>query len=130
MKVPGFEYTKDQFIKWRDFQINYHDLFNVLCEAFDIMEIRKRVTSLKEGIVIDIRPKEQGHNIPHIHARYQGEEISVSLLDGSIMAGNLSNKNAKIVVAYVLQNKEKLLNEWTDLHGITVSPDIFKKKPH
>ena len=68
-------------IAWRDFQMNHPDLYHMLCDVFELMEIRKQIAVLKEGVVIEIRTKEQGHNIPHIHAHYQGESISVSLLD-------------------------------------------------
>ena len=100
-----------------------------LDDVFELMEIRKQIAVLKEGVVIEIRTKEQGHNIPHIHAHYQGESISVSLLDGTVLAGNIPKKNERIAVDYVLSHQNKLLNEWTDIHGKTVLPDYFKKRP-
>ena len=35
----------------------------------------------------------------------------------------------RIAVDYVLSHQNKLLNEWTDIHGKTVLPDYFKKRP-
>ena len=87
------------------------------------------IIGLIGGIVDLIILKEQGHNIPHIHAHYQGESISVSLLDGTVLAGNIPKKNERIAVDYVLSHQNKLLNEWTDIHGKTVLPDYFKKRP-
>ena len=121
--------SRKMIIAWRDFQMNYPDLYHMLCDVFELMEIRKQIAVLKEGIVIEIRTKEQRHNIPHIHAHYQGENISVSLLDGTVLAGNIPKKNERIAVDYVLSHQNKLLNEWTDIHGKTVLPDYFKKRP-
>ena len=109
--------------------MNHPDLYHMLCDVFELMEIRKQIAVLKEGVVIEIRTKEQGHNIPHIHAHYQGESISVSLLDGTVLAGNIPKKNERRAVDYVLSHQNKLLNEWTAIHGKTVLPDYFKKRP-
>lgn len=121
--------SRKMIIAWRDFQMNHPDLYHMLCDVFELMEIRKQIAVLKEGVVIEIRTKEQGHNTPHIHAHYQGESISVSLLDGTVLAGNIPKKNERIAVDYVLSHQNKLLNEWTDIHGKTVLPDYFKKRP-
>jgi hypothetical protein len=32
------------------------------------------------------------HNIPHIHAEYQGQVAVYSILDGSVLAGAISQK--------------------------------------
>ena len=32
------------------------------------------------GIRFEVRPKEKGHNVPHCHDSYQGQEISISLI--------------------------------------------------
>lgn len=114
---------------WIDFRKNHNELHLTLCNIFNLMEIRKQIDVLKEGIVIEIRIKEKGHYEPHLHAHYQGENISISLLDGKVLAGNIPKKNEKIAVDYVLQNKDRLINEWIDIHGTTVLPDMYKKRP-
>jgi hypothetical protein len=40
--------------------------------------------------------KSQNH-LPHIHVRYQGEEASISIDDGSIFEGTLPRKQLKMV---------------------------------
>lgn len=121
--------SRKMIIAWRDLQMNHPDFYYMLCDVFELMEIRKQIAVLKEGVVIEIRTKEQGHNMPHIHAHYQGENISVSLLDGTVLAGNIPKKNERIAVDYVLSHQNELLNEWKDIHGSTVLPDFFKKRP-
>ena len=56
---------------------------------------------LKDGVVIEIRNKEKGHNVSHIHAHYQGENIFVSLIDGSVLTGNILKRNQKIAVTWL-----------------------------
>ena len=55
------------------------------------------ITFVKVGqiksIVFEIKTKENGHNEPHCHVKYQEQEISISLLEGHrILAGNLNKK--------------------------------------
>lgn len=35
----------------------------------------------------------QRHHLPHIHVRYQGEEVVISLEDGSLLEGTLPQGN-------------------------------------
>ena len=39
------------------------------------------------------------HNVPHVHAEFQGQVGVYSIPDGEILAGKLSPKNHKLVVA-------------------------------
>ncbi len=43
----------------------------------------------KGGVRIEIRLRENGHNEPHVHAVYAGESMSVSLVNGKILAAIL-----------------------------------------
>ncbi|MBQ6493637.1 MAG: DUF4160 domain-containing protein [Erysipelotrichaceae bacterium] len=85
---------------------------------------------IERGIVIEIRPKEKGHHVSHIHAHFQGENISISLVDGTVLAGNISKKNEKIAVNYVRSHMDELLNDWTEIHGELASPNMYAKRPH
>ena len=89
----------------------YRDYYHVFCKVFNLAEKREKIKVIKDGIVIEIRNKEEGHNIPHIHASYQGENISISLIDGKILAGNLPKRNAKIAVEWVMENMDLLRGE-------------------
>ncbi len=52
------------------------------------------------------------HHVPHIHAEYQGEVAVYSINDGTLLAGNLSPKKHKIVVAWIEIHQEDLLADW------------------
>jgi hypothetical protein len=88
--------------------MKYGQLYRVFCEAFDLGEKREKLQVLRDGIVIEIRNKEDGHNVPHIYAHYQGENISNSLIDGNVLTGNIPKKNQKIAVAWAMENIEML----------------------
>ncbi len=97
------------------------------CDVFDLGEKREKLQILKEGIVIEIRNKEDGHNVPHIHAHYQGENISILLIDGEVLAGNIPKKNQKIAVTWVIENLEMLRASWENKHGLIKFPDMIIK---
>jgi hypothetical protein len=44
------------------------------------------------------------HQLPHIHAKYQGNEVIVSIPDGEILEGEIP------------KSKMKLLQAWIELH--------------
>ena len=52
------------------------------------------------------------HHSPHIHARYQSDEASISIEDGSILDGALPSKQLKMVQAWVEIHKEELVVDW------------------
>ena len=109
--------------------MKYRDYYHIFCKVFNLGEKREKIAKLKEGIVIEIRNKENGHNVPHIHAHYQGENISVSLIDGKVLAGNIPKKNEKIAVSWVKDNIETLRITWKNKHGIIKYPDMNIKIP-
>lgn len=65
-------------------------------------------------IKYQIRPRENGHNIPHIHASYAGKEVSVAF-DGTILEGGLGRKTAK-AVSHVMANADFFRKEWDKYH--------------
>ena len=112
--------------------MNFHNAWSMFkyiefCDVFDLGEKREKLQILKEGIVIEIRNKEDGHNVPHIHAHYQGENISISLIDGEVLAGNIPKKNQKIAVTWVIENLEMLRASWENKHGLIKFPDMIIK---
>jgi hypothetical protein len=51
------------------------------------------------------------HNMPHIHAEYQGKE-AVFDLEGNLLEGEIPNKQRKYVVAWIDIHEEDLLANW------------------
>ena len=39
---------------------------------------------------------DERHKLPHIHAKYQGQDASFSILDGSILSGQIPQGKTKI----------------------------------
>lgn len=52
------------------------------------------------------------HHSPHIHADYQGQVAVYSILDGSVLAGNLPPAKHKLVVAWIEIHQEDLQADW------------------
>lgn len=52
------------------------------------------------------------HNMPHIHADYQGQVAVYAIHDGSVLAGELPPKKHKLVVAWIEIHQEDLLADW------------------
>ena len=72
------------------------------------------------GIRFEIWPKENGHNVPHCHASYQGQEISISLLDGEVIAGNIPKQQQRFATTWVKRNPPVLQSCWDKYHVLEV----------
>lgn len=65
------------------------------------------------GILVSILFEDNDrHHLPHIHVRYSGEKASVSIADGSILAGNIPARQLKMVQAWIEIHKEELYADW------------------
>jgi len=69
-----------------------------------------------KGITIIIHPKELGHNEPHLHAKYQDSEISISLIHLRFLVGNLPQKQQKQAVDWCKTNRLILEKYWNEYH--------------
>ena len=61
------------------------------------------------GIVIEMRSREHGY--PHFHALYGGDEISVRIIDGSIV-GAFPKRQVKLVRQWLELHRAELLEDW------------------
>ncbi len=52
------------------------------------------------------------HNLPHIHAEYQGQSAVYSIPEGKLLAGSLPLKKEKLVIAWIEIHQEDLLVDW------------------
>ncbi|MCB0195526.1 MAG: DUF4160 domain-containing protein [Anaerolineae bacterium] len=52
------------------------------------------------------------HSQPHIHARYQGDEVIVSIPEGDILEGSIPIAKMKLLQAWVEIRKEELMADW------------------
>ena len=69
--------------------------------------------SMFYGILIRMFFKDTDkHHLPHIHAEYQGETAVYSIPDGELLAGNISPKKGKLVIAWIEIHQDDLLADW------------------
>jgi hypothetical protein len=52
------------------------------------------------------------HNNPHIHVKYQNQEIVLSIPDGGILEGEIKQGKLKLVLAWIEIHKEELIANW------------------
>ncbi len=52
------------------------------------------------------------HHTPHIHADYQGQVGVYSIIDGTLLAGEIPPNKHKLVVAWIEIHKEDLIADW------------------
>lgn len=55
---------------------------------------------------------DEQHNVPHIHARFQRDEASVSIADGTVLAGSLPASKLKLVQAWIEIHRDELVADW------------------
>lgn len=72
------------------------------------------------GIRFEIRPKENGHNVPHCHASYQGQEISISLITCEVLEGKLVQPKQRFAEEWVRRNLPVLQAHWDKYHVLEV----------
>ena len=65
------------------------------------------------GILISIFfGDNERHNLPHIHARYQEHKASISIADGTVLAGELPPRQLRMVQVWVDIHREELMADW------------------
>ncbi len=52
------------------------------------------------------------HKLPHIHVKYQENEVVVALPDGDVLAGDIPGSKMKLLQAWVEIHKEELMVDW------------------
>jgi hypothetical protein len=52
------------------------------------------------------------HNLPHIHVKYQNDEVIVSIPDGQVLEGNIPQTKMKLLQAWIELHKDELVADW------------------
>ncbi len=69
--------------------------------------------SMFYGIIISLYfYDDERHKLPHIHAKYQGQDASFSIQDGSILVGEIPVAKVRLVQAWIEIHRESLLADW------------------
>lgn len=64
------------------------------------------------GIVIRMYFLQKEHNPPHIHAIYGEEVAAISIVDGTLLDGNLPKKALEMVREWIALHRLELLSIW------------------
>ena len=104
---------------WLDFLRDF-GLDGFQFSFFEIPEHRGKIGN-KGAITFEVRTKEQGHNEPHIHAEYQGMNISISLLTFNVLAGNLPPKLQRSAIEWTKKHFEQCKAKWNEYHKYEVT---------
>ena len=69
--------------------------------------------SMFYGIIIYLYFKDnRQHKKPHIHAKYQEDEVIVAIPSGEILEGDIPNPKMKLLQAWVELHKDELIADW------------------
>ena len=68
----------------------------------------------------------QRHHIPHIHVKYQEQEVVLSIPDGDVLEGELKRNKMKLVQAWIEIHQEELIANWELANQ---GESIFKIEP-
>jgi len=52
------------------------------------------------------------HNLPHIHAEYQGQKAVFGIDGSELIVGALPNKQIRLVQAWIEIHRDELLADW------------------
>ncbi len=55
---------------------------------------------------------DERHKLPHIHARYQGQEASFAITDGALLSGEIPRSQTRLVQAWIEIHRDALLANW------------------
>ena len=66
---------------------------------------------------IELRGREGGHPLPHIHAHCDGQSVSMAL-DGTVLEGRIRSDKLREAKNWVTQNADFLKSEWRRIHGV------------
>jgi len=73
------------------------------------------------GIIIRMYVNE--HGVPHFHAYYQGNDVSIEIETGAVLEGSLSPRALRLVREWLEMHRDELLENW----NIAMARGIFKR---
>jgi shikimate kinase len=52
------------------------------------------------------------HKLPHIHVKYQEDEVIIAIPDSEILEGSIPKAKMKLVEAWIEIHKDELMADW------------------
>ena len=80
---------------------------------FDVV-FQRALVGKDNGISFVIHTAERGHNLPHLHANYQGKEAVIEIPSGRTIKGNLEPKKMKQASKWVREHEDFLKCKWNE----------------
>ncbi len=69
--------------------------------------------SMFYGILVYMYFKDnKQHNLPHIHAQYQDDEVIVSIPEGEVLDGSIPRAKMKLLLAWIELHRDELIADW------------------
>ena len=69
--------------------------------------------SMFYGIIIYIYFNDnKQHKLPHIHVRYQDDEVILEIPNGEVLEGKIPNSKMKLIQAWIEIHKDELMADW------------------
>ena len=69
----------------------------------------------KDGLRIEMRTKEHGHGIPHVHAVYAGKSMSFDL-SAEALIGDIDRRKKDEARAWIKAHTAFLMAKWKEMH--------------
>jgi shikimate kinase len=66
------------------------------------------------------------HRLPHVHIKYQEQEVVVAIPEGEVLEGSLKANKMKLVQAWIEIHREELMADW---ELASQGEQIFKIEP-
>jgi len=66
------------------------------------------------------------HHLPHIHVKYQDQEVVIAIPNGEVLEGELKANRLKLVLAWIEIHQEELMADW---ELASHAQDVFKIEP-
>ena len=65
------------------------------------------------GIIVSMYYFDQRrHHLPHIHVKYQEQEVVLSIPEGDVLEGELKRNKMKLVQAWIEIHQDELMANW------------------
>lgn len=85
------------------------------------------IISMFYGIIISMYYlNNKRHKLPHIHVKYQEQEVVLRIPEGDILEGQLRNDKLRLVLAWIEIHKDELIADW---ELATKGEKVFQIKP-
>lgn len=71
------------------------------------------VISMFYGIIVSMYYFDnRRHHIPHLHVKYQDDEVVITIETGEVLEGKINTHKMKLVQAWIEIHQEELMADW------------------